>query len=1250
MADVHFTPDQQRAIDTTEKSVLVTAAAGSGKTAVLIQRIIDIILSGKAEVDEMLVVTFTNAAASEMRLKLIRAINKAMASASEDEAKKLRRQLDKMYRTYISTFHSFARRLVQEFFYLTDLDPTFGIVDTTEGALMELEAMDELFDDGFEKDDFIEGCSFQDFLLHYSDERSEDRLKREMIDLYDKLRSMPNYFDWAEQRAEELQASEDAWTDSPAFVRAEKSFRGEMAFIAREAFRTMDILEEGGLPNTADKIRPEIERIAAIARILEEEDRDPAERAEEALAALRGFTFGRLSFGKGEKEGWAAVSDEVKEHRDAYKKAIGDLKALDVESTFKQQVLEQAETQRYLLYYIQLLREFERRYQAKKKEKNVLDFGDLEHTAAAVLAHPEAAGELRKRFRYIFIDEYQDTNPLQEHLISRIARPNNVFKVGDVKQSIYGFRQSDPRIFLRTKDEYAAPENEEAETIVLSRNFRSSKTTIDYINDVFRAIMPGYTTEEELTLGRKTSDYDKKPETHVLIARSRSGASSTPPEMLTPDEENRTDREAEAEYVASLVKSIIGREFYDSKTDTVRRAEARDIVILLRKKIAGGDYFDALSRHHIEAVLPDSNDYFDTVEVGIAMALLEVIDNMRRDVPLLAVLRSGIFGFTPEELGEIRAWYTESGGEASAETPEPSRAATKNRRRQPYWEAFLAYTEHGSDEALCERSRKAAERILFWRERSQVMPLDEYIWYLLLDSGYYLLAGSMYGGSQRQANLRILADHARIYAQDKIGSIGRFIRYLDILRKKGINREQASTVSEEDDVVRIMSIHKSKGLEFPFVIVAGMGDRRKSDPFSKGIRFDSELGLALSYVNPEKHYWRPTLLQREIRKKSSEAETEEELRILYVAMTRAREKLYLVGRLSESAVNKKRVNASTYYGMMAEVLSLDTNIEVTETLGEAIAEEKREDIHAFLEEAAAVPSEELADLTEELRRRLSYEYVRRDLLTRKAKYSVSELRMAENAERAERAEHAGRTERAEHAECAEQRMFSAPSEEEKKPSEYAMTGEDGEVPEQRQEDEPRQIGRWKKKLILPTRVTAADRGTAYHRILEFLSFARAVSDRDYVKEQIEYLVANGAVEEEVCRTLHLKTIDDFLNSETALRAAQAETKGLLEKEHPFTLRMNVGGEAALVQGVIDCAFLEDSAWVLIDYKSNRLKTLPDGTPEPSELERIRETYQLQTEIYAEALRMGTGYPVKESYLYLMEYGILLDMAPQSDSC
>lgn len=1208
MADVHFTPDQQRAIDTTEKSVLVTAAAGSGKTAVLIQRIIDIILSGKAEVDEMLVVTFTNAAASEMRLKLIRAINKAMASASEEEAKKLRRQLDKMYRTYISTFHSFARRMVQEFFYLTDLDPTFGIVDTTEGALMELEAMDELFDDGFEKDDFIEGCSFQDFLLHYSDERSEDRLKREMIDIYDKLRSMPDYFDWAERKAEELQANEERWADSPAFCRAEESFRKELSYIIREAAETMRILEEANLPNTADKIRPEIDQIAAISKIYEDQSRHPAERAEESLAVLRSLSFGRLSFGKGEKNAWAEVSEEVKEHREAYKNTVKALSTLDPESTFKQQVLEQAETQPYLLYYIHLLRDFERRYQAKKKEKNVLDFGDLEHTAAAILAHPEAAEELRKRFRYIFIDEYQDTNPLQEHLISRIARPNNVFKVGDVKQSIYGFRQSDPRIFLRTKDAYAAPENEDAETIVLSRNFRSSKTTIDYINDVFRAIMPGYTEEEELTLGRTTSSYDKKPETHVLVVPSRA-AKSAPPETLTPDEESRTDREAEAEYVASLVKEIIGREFYDSKTDTVRPVQARDIVILLRKKIAGGDYFDALLRHRIEAVLPDSNDYFDTVEVGIAMALLEVIDNMRRDVPLLAVLRSGIFGFTPEELGEIRAWYTEQGealkASGSTEASAAEGTSSKSRRRQPYWEAFLAYKQDGADEALREKSKKASERILFWRERAQVMPLDEYIWYLLLDSGYYLLAGSMYGGSRRQANLRILADHARVYAQDKIGSIGRFIRYLDILRKKGINREQASTVSEEDDVVRIMSIHKSKGLEFPFVIVAGMGDRRKSDPFTKGIRFDSELGLALSYVNPEKHYWRPTLLQRAIRRKSSEAETEEELRILYVAMTRAREKLYLVGRLSEKTAEKRETNASTYYGMMAEVLNLDTNIEVTKPLGEAGAEEKREDIHDFLREAAAVPDHSLSDLMKEIDRRLSYEYAYRELLTRRAKYSVSELRLAENAENEKAAE--------------------------KRAAEADREGE-----------EPR-TGRWR-RMLLPDRVTASERGTAYHRILEYISFNRAVGDRAYVKEQMEDLVAKGAIEEEVFRTLHLKNIDAFLDSRIAARAAEAERKGLLEKEHPFTIRMNVNGEKAAVQGVIDCAFLEDGAWVLVDYKSNRLRLEADGTPKASELERIRETYHLQTDIYAEALVQGTGYPVKEAYLYLMEYGILLDMS------
>ena len=489
-----------------------------------------------------------------------------------------------------------------------------------------------------------------------------------------------------------------------------------------------------------------------------------------------------------------------------------------------------------------------------------------------------------------------------------------MFKVGDVKQSIYKFRQAEPHIFEETSRAYKDELNEYAIQINLNKNFRSNGATIDYINYVFQDLMDGYDDDEKLYQGLAGHpEYNLKPEVHLLLTEmddSSEGESSdtsyTPrgsqlvdiegPVAGTLDESAEeikalSKAEIEAIHVADIVSSIIGTEFYDGKSGKVRRATPRDIAILLRSTKNKSDmYYKSLMSKSISSHISDDGGYFDTVEVAVAMAILKIVDNMHQDIPLISVLRSEVFGFNPEQLAEIRAFAREK---QIAEAKE--REGDVQYQRQSYCDALLLYSANGSDDGLKSRVNEALATIEKWRAHSKMMQLDDYIWYLLEDSNYYMYAGAMYGGRQRQANLRALVERAGAFRMSSIASLSSYISYLEVLRTKNVEMGQPSMVSEEDDVVRIMTIHKSKGLEFPFVIVAGMGNQLNYSSGIKGFQFDNELGIALAYVNPDEHYWRRTLMQKKITAKIREDEYQEQLRVLYVAMTRAREKLYLVG-------------------------------------------------------------------------------------------------------------------------------------------------------------------------------------------------------------------------------------------------------------------------------------------------------------------------------------------------------------------
>jgi len=1172
-----FTDEQKKAIETLDKSVLVSAAAGSGKTSVLIERIIRIILEGRANVDEMLVVTFTNAAASEMKLRLAAAIKKRMADHPED-VPRMKDQLSRLYKAYISTIDSFALRVIKEFFHMTDMEPSFSVADEVQCELLRREALSELFEDGFANDDLIEGESFRAFLRLYSEERSDDQFMDGMLGAYSKLRTMPDYFDWAYAKAEQLKVTPETFEGSDfqkmMFNDAETVFRS----VTGAFLRLRELFEDAGIPEMYEAKLAHQE--AAVRDIYSSLSSGAA--GMEVIGAIEAIPSTRLVAAKAQKEAYETIKAEVQELNKALKKEIEEFKKRYLIPDLPGRLAEMNATYEYTVYYLRMLEEFERRYDAKKREKRVIDFADMEHIAVRILKNDEAAETLRRRFRFIFVDEYQDTNNIQESLISRVARPDNVFRVGDVKQSIYKFRQAEPEIFERLYRRYTSGAEAHGTAIDLGRNFRTNDATIRYINHVFGNIMEGYDERAMLYTGIDClPEYDFIPEVHILFDGSEEADSEADEDDGGEADdmiEELSKEEAEAEYIAGLVQSVIGTDFYDTRTKTVRKVCARDVAILFRAvKYRGEVMSRALRGRAIEAHVEETEDLFDTIEIEVALALLTCIDNMKRDVPLISVLHSEVFGFSPDELARIRTEYKKK---------EPGRTA--------YWEAFRWYADEGPEGPLRDKAAGAGNALLEWRRLSRILPLEEFVWKVLVDSGYYSMAGAMPGGAARQANLRTLADRAVQFSRDSIATLSSFITFLELLKSKKLKNGQASMAARDDDVVRISTIHKSKGLEYPFVIVGGIGHRFRYDTNSKDFSFDPDGGVGLPYVDPARRYWRNTLIQRAINAKSRDDSYREELRLLYVAMTRARNKLFMVGTCKdEEELGKYQLRPTSFLKAMQGVLRSGSNRLYLSPLvlkKSADATGTGARIDRYLDRP--LNAEEQA-VYEEIDRRFSYRYPDEELLTEKAKYSVSAIRKEE-------------------------------LEKERNRKEAVVTTDD-------------EVTHLRSGIEKNKKASAADVGIAYHRIMEFIDFGRAADtggrvDTEYIEERARFLMDHDAIDKEVFDALDLSRIEAFFRSDLGKRAVAAAERKTLMREKPFTLRTVRNGRSMLVQGVIDCCFEENGRMILIDYKSSFIRP---GSPHEAELERIRDEYKVQIDLYREAVEKGTGMEVSEAYLYLL---------------
>lgn len=1239
---VSWTTEQQQVIDLRNRNILVSAAAGSGKTAVLVERIVKIITDKNhpVDIDHLLIVTFTNAAAAEMRERIGNAIEKALDEQPGNEH--LLRQLTLIHNAQITTIDSFCLYVVRNHFHEIDLEPNFRIGDEGELKLLREDVLGRVLEQNYEEP----SEAFSDFVEGYASGRTDAALNEMILQLYEFSRSYP----WPEK-----------WLDS--FVGAyrietrEELDRAEwlapltqnIRFVLKDCEQLLKqalaVTQQDDGPDMYEKaVRSDLEKYESLSKLTS---------FCELSVALSDIKYDRLASSRG-FEGDPDKLELVKSLREQAKDVVKKLCRQYFFCSPEMMIGQLERTEPMLEEVVRLTKQFADEFAAAKRRKNLVDFHDVEHFALQILVDEETekakktAEEFRDTFEEIMIDEYQDSNEVQETLLRSISREergeNNIFMVGDVKQSIYRFRLARPELFMKKYDSYSLEEST-TQRIDLHKNFRSREEVLTCTNDIFYKIMVRslgnveYDAEAALYPGASYPvSADFTPE--ILLADSN--------DELLEDTELSDKKTLEAKIVAEEIRHLMKTQpVTDKATGTLRAARYSDIVILLRSLSGWADSLvEVLNENGIPAHTVSSTGYFSTVEVQTVLSMLRLLDNPRQDIPMAAVLRSPMAGLTDEELAVLRledgsvpfheavlelaeGLYEEDGQKEISDSEADSEADQKQgRNADGKKEDDIETTAH----------RKLLKFYKKYRQLRQLVPdtpIHELIEIILRETGYGHYVAAMPAGNRRTANLNMLLEKAAAYEKTSYKGLFHFVRYIDELQKYDVDFGEADMVGENEDVVRIMSIHKSKGLEFPIVIVSGMGKNfNKQDTRSKMV-LHPELGIGLDYMDGKKRIKSPTIAKKAIAKQIDLENLGEELRVLYVALTRAKEKLILTGTLKDAPEKLEffrqqanlskaadrplsyltREGASGYLDwILPAVLSYGDKypvriVEAAELVLDEVENqlEQNEDLTERIGEIKAADPQ----LVGQLKQRFSQRYPYQVDVLRKNKYSVSELKHRAMREKFE---------------AEQEETIPAFLEEPVTPTIPLFIQRQGSVEQE-----------------TPNR--GALRGTAVHRVMECYDFASEKS----VQEQMEAMEKEEKITADMRTLVKERIVADFVSSETGKRMALAQRMGALYREKPFVMGFteeelenygfgagaqmienevqtenaqqeivleNVSREnhmheedLTLIQGIIDVFWIEDDGIIVLDYKTDRVDTAQE----------LIDRYATQLKLYADAL-------------------------------
>lgn len=1045
----------------------------------------------------------------------------------------LRTQYRKAHQANISTFHSFSMSVIRKYFYLTDVEADFTICDEARGEILKGEALDELFESRFKNDNE----AFTGFLRQYASLRNEDRVKSLIMNVYTFVMSMPNPFEWLDDACKSLETDKEKFSES-------KICKTVIDFVLKNAEKAVILAQQvceltSHVPSINEKAKGDLEVISGCVQEIKsfaqktiiaaegtdasetvaagedadanvditiaesdgtadvdadnanETDASSAEELWDMFSNLGSIKLSTFRAAKVDKEYYDEIKDTVSDIRKNIKEILKNILTNVAPVPYAEMIRRMSATAKPAEYLAGLVKEFHNRFREKKLEKSMLEFNDIEHEALGILRQEEPAAEYRKKFETIFVDEYQDSSILQETLIQQISRGNNVYMVGDVKQSIYKFRLAEPEIFIdkyNSFDSYkvvpfrqptasaaesqAAESNAEPKTgervaatkatasaaaseesvqsvettvesrndeffkrvdingrrIDLNKNFRCKGNIVRAVNGIFSNIMNrelgGIDYDENASLkkgveyegdldrpvmlhiidttkiepklvdeieARLADETDSKPagedgttDKNGLSGKKRAGNESSTAHSYKDEEIDEElaelqSKELEAKLVANLVSQRLGQKIYDSKAGAERKVGMKDIVILLRGVSGKGDiYAKALKEKGIAGYVEADDDYFRTMEIEVFMNLLRVIDNKRRDIPLLSVLRSPIFDISVGELVDIRLAH----------------------KYGSYCDAVLASEN--------EKCRNALQKLKNWKVKSRYMPLDEFVWMLMSESGYYAYASALPQGDIRAANLRALVDRAAAYSESQGKGLFGFIKYVELLDKNNVKIGQSASSTGAENAVRIMTIHKSKGLEFPVVILASLGSGFRYSSRNEDAVMHKDLGIGLEYVDYESNCKSETLMQTLIKSRRREEGLAEEMRILYVAMTRAMDELVLVGGMKNPEKKFEKLEAAFETGISQVSVKVSSpldwiipnikpaglicNIETRQSLSDEVKadDEALEILRGELENGfpAFDRENELAALISE---RFSFVYPHESDMDTKSKFTVSGL-------------------------------------------------------------------------------------------------------------------------------------------------------------------------------------------------------------------------------------------------------------------
>ncbi len=1178
-----WTPEQQEAISLRDLNLLVAAAAGSGKTAVLVERVIQLLLHDKVDIDQMLVVTFTKAAASEMRERISHALLKALHQPGP-HISHIRRQLTRLNRASISTLHSFCTEVIRRYYHLTAVDPVFKVADQNDSDLMRLEALDAVLEAAYEE----AHPDFLGLIEMFAPGKSDQGFRDLLLQMYEFLQSQPQPWQWLQEHLHSYTWGAAALSDSP-WVKSLMESALVQVEAAGERFREALAVcrQPGGPVQYIKALEEDVQITCALAEAL-------SRGLEEFYESAAAFTHPRLRSVRGGDE---ALKEAAKALREEGKNLLKALHRGIARHSLAQWSQELNQLHPCLYQLNKLLQAFAGEYLQRKMDKGVLDFNDLEHFALQILQDPQVAAEYRQRFQFIFVDEYQDSNLVQETLLNRIARGDNLFMVGDVKQSIYRFRLADPGLFLEKYALYHDQQQNGCRRVDLMMNFRSQPGIIAAVNHVFAHIMNRHVGELEydqdafLHNGLTVPDEACLPVRVTLIDKDGQPAAE--------GEEDRGDVAREAGVVAAAIREMVGQPVYDVAVEGYRPLQYRDVVILLRAtRNWSQEFMEVFAEQGIPAYADVSSGYFGAVEVEVMLNLLKLIDNHYQDIPLLSVLRSPLFGLSSADLIAIRL-----------EKPEGT-----------FYEAFEQYS-HKTDDPLAQRVAEIRGLLSAWRQEARYLPVDQLIWQLYGQTGYYHYAAALPGGQQRQANLRILAERARQFENSSLRGLYNFIRFVENLLAGSRDLETARILGENDNVVRVMSVHKSKGLEFPVVIVAGLGRSFNLADSKAALVLHKQLGLGSRYVNLSSRRRSETIASLAIKERLRLESLAEEMRILYVAMTRAKSRLLMVGTVKN--LGKKAMA----WCRMPGAYELSQAKGLMDWLGPLwLRHPDGQALRACLEEP--FPPE---DCTEEVRWQIEVHKSSELILREKQRQSQHEEVLAAVA--------AAR-------DCGEEPLLMDIEERlswryphegaARLPSKLTVTqlkkavrtGQEGffsTIPSLNQR--PQFISQPEKGGTAA--LSGAQRGSVLHYVMQHLDLND--TSRAGLQSQLETMVGKDMLTALEADTVDLESIEAFFASSLGKRILGARK---VFREAGFNQLVEAGQvlagtyaleEKLLLQGVIDLYFEEADGLVVVDYKTDHIT--------PQNRQDLITQYQIQVKAYCSALAEISGQLVKQGFVY-----------------